>query len=110
MKKRTKRNVRIFSKNTDDEISSLAATPSPREAGVKPAGSFCSLVKSFCKSEKCMTCSALDNHVPNKIWLCSTCVDTERYVLYPFWEDVECSICGINVGVMVCAKARKYKR
>ena len=110
-KNKQNRNVKIFSKSTDDEIFSLCNKQTKKEdMQVKPAGSFCSLVKSFCKSENCNTCKALQNHVPNKEWLCTKCANAELYKLLPYWSAVICTRCGWENGVMVCAKLKKVRR
>lgn len=108
MKRKKKR---IFSKSIDDEISLVCKKPTESlELIGKPAGSFCSLVNKFCKSENCGTCKALDDHVPNKLWVCTLCFDEQLHLIYPFWEITECNVCGNDVGVMMCVKVRKVRR
>lgn len=111
--KKKKREMKIFSKSTDDEIS-LVCNNTPVVAvtqdAVKPSGAYCSLVKSFCKSENCGSCQALHEYAPAHQWVCTECADSNIFTLYPFWEDTNCEICGIDYGVMICVKQKKYKR
>lgn len=111
--KKKKREIKIFLKSTDDEISLVCnSTPviAAEQDSVKPSGAYCSLVKSFCKSENCGSCKALSDHAPGHQWVCTECADTDNFILYPFWEDTSCEICGIDYGVMICVKQKKYKR
>lgn len=101
----------MFSKNTDDEVFLVCnTTPSAQLDLPKPAGTFCSLVKSFCKTENCKTCKALQYKVPNHVWICTKCASDNKYIMHPFWEIESCEMCGSSAGVMVCAKKRKQRR
>ena len=86
--RKLKRKLRTaLAKSIDDEISLVCLTSEPKDVRPKAAGSYCPLVDGFCK-----------------------CSDAEIYTMHPFWEDTPCAICGIDVGVMVCAKIKKKRR
>lgn len=106
MKKKAKR---IFSKNTDDEISLVCSTTAPTSVNLRACGAYCDLKGAFCTHEQCLTCPLLHNFAPNHIWLCSTCIESKPYITVPYWEDVPCSVCGLTYGVMVCAKVKKLR-
>ena len=109
--RKLKRKLRTaLAKSIDDEISLVCLTSEPKDVRPKAAGSYCPLVDGFCKTENCGSCVVLQNHAPRHIWLCTKCSDAEIYTMHPFWEDTPCAICGIDVGVMVCAKIKKKRR
>ena len=102
---------KIFRCQTDKEIDDLSKDSKLQEAKtIKSSGTWCSLLKSFCKPMNCETCSSLNDEHPQKQWLCSVCSEDKEYILHPYWGDTRCTKCGWEYGVMVLAKKRKKRK
>jgi hypothetical protein len=95
---------KVFSSETDNEISDISGTTEKRNANtIKSFGVYCSLIENVCKNDQCEICPALHSTYGG-YWKCVYCVN-EKDLQLPFWGDAECSVCGNTYGVLIyCVK------
>lgn len=99
------RKLGSFSKDLEDLETFLDGNVSYNEMPEmdisESAKAYCPLIERNCVTVDCGNCPTLNREFPDKIWLCSECIELDGFSLKPFWHDGNCDCCD-EYSVVLC--------